>query len=114
MLNWQFFFKGLLFLSVLLSTLFQATTIEPYATGDGIEYTLTTEAFYRHGSASIRESDAREFKREHIRHKPWINNYKAVAFDDTHSYLKDPKAREYGGLYRTKNAQNFGYHFSFD
>ena len=113
MSNWQFFFKGLLFLSVLLSTLFQAKTIEPYATGDGIEYTLTTEAFYRHGSASIRESDARDFKREHILHKPWINNYKAVAFDDTHSYLKDPKAREYGGLYRTKNGQNFGHHFSF-
>ena len=113
MLNRQFFIKGLLFLSVLLSTLFQATTIEPYATGDGIEYTLTTEAFYRHGSASIRESDARELKREHIRHKPWIDNYKAVAFDEIHAYLKDPKAREFGGLYRTKNGQNFGYHFSF-
>ena len=113
MLNSQFFFKGLLFLSVLLSTLFQATTIEPYATGDGIEYTLTTEAFYRHGSASIRESDARELKREHIRHKPWIDNYKAVTFDAIHAYLKDPKAREYGGFYRTKNGENFGYHFSF-
>ena len=96
-----------------MSTLFQATTIEPYATGDGIEYTLTTEAFYRHGSASIRESDARDFKREHIRHKPWIDNYKAVTFDTIHAYLKEPKAREYGGFYRTKNGQNFGYHFSF-
>jgi len=113
MLNRQFFFKGLLFLIVLLSTLFQATTIEPYATGDGIEYTLTTEAFYRHGSAAIRERDAKDFKMEHIRHKPWIDNYKAVTFDAIHAYLKDPKAREYGGFYRTTNGQNFGYHFSF-
>ena len=54
MLTRQFLLKGLLFLSVLACTLFQVATIEPYATGDGIEYTLTTEALYRHGSASIR------------------------------------------------------------
>ncbi len=113
MLTSQFLLKGILFLSVLAFTLFQVAIIEPYATGDGIEYTLTTEAFYRHGSASIRESDARDFKTEYIRHKAWSENYKAAAFDTIHAYLKKPKEREYGGFYRTKNGQNFGYHFSF-
>ena len=113
MLTSQFLLKGVLFLSVLVCTLFQVATIEPYATGDGIEYTLTTEAFYRHGSASIRESDARDFKSAYIRHKAWSENYKAAAFDTVHAFLKNTKAREYGGFYRTKNGQNFGYHFSF-
>ena len=113
MLTSQFLLKSVLFLSVLAFTLFQAAIIEPYATGDGIEYTLTTEAFYRHGSASIRESDARDFKTEYIRHKAWSENYKAAAFDTIHAFLKNSKVREYGGFYRTKKDQNFGYHFSF-
>ena len=113
MLTRQFLLKGLLFLSVLACTLFQVATIEPYATGDGIEYTLTTEALYRHGSASIRESDASDFKTAYISHKAWSENYKAAAFDTIHAFLKNSMAREYGGFYRTKNGQNFGYHFSF-
>ena len=78
MLTRQFLLKGLLFLSVLACTLFQVATIEPYATGDGIEYTLTTEAFYRHGSASILESDASDFKTAYIRNKAWSENYKSI------------------------------------
>lgn len=101
-------------------------TAEPYATGDGIEYILTTEAWFNHGTPNIKESDYQSFKRDFIKHQSWHTNYKAGAFDevgrflnenksiDTHSTTAKPRARkEFGGFYRNEEGHVYGYHFVF-
>ncbi|MFM7595031.1 MAG: hypothetical protein ACKO4Y_02510 [Flavobacteriales bacterium] len=93
---------------------------EPYATGDGIEYILTTEAWYNHGTPNIKLSDFNSFKTDFIAHQPWESNYKAAAFDEVERYLKESQGKtkanvrtEFGGFYRNKTANVYGYHFVF-
>ena len=93
---------------------------EPYATGDGIEYILTTEAWYNHGTPTILPADFNSFKADFIAHQSWESNYKAAAFDEVERFLKEaqPKAKapirkEFGGFYRNNNGGVYGYHFVF-
>lgn len=93
---------------------------EPYATGDGIEYILTTEAWYNHGTPNIKLSDFNSFKTDFIAHQPWESNYKAAAFDEVERFLKESQGKtkanvrtEFGGFYRNKTANVYGYHFVF-
>ena len=93
---------------------------EPYATGDGIEYILTTEAWYNHGTPTILPADFNSFKVDFIAHQSWESNYKAAAFDEVERFLKEgqPKAKatirkEFGGFYRNNNGGVYGYHFVF-
>jgi hypothetical protein len=93
---------------------------EPYATGDGIEYIFTTEAWYNHGTPTILPADFNSFKVDFIAHQSWESNYKAAAFDEVERFLKEgqPKAKatirkEFGGFYRNNNGGVYGYHFVF-
>ena len=93
---------------------------EPYATGDGIEYILTTEAWYNHGTPMILPSDFNSFKADFIAHQSWESNYKAAAFDEVERFLKEGQLKakasirkEFGGFYRNNNGGVYGYHFVF-
>lgn len=88
---------------------------EPYPTGDGIEYVLTTEAWKNHASPDIRLSDCESFKSDFIQHQSWESNYKRAAFDEVEAFLreKDPKRKDYGGFYRNRQQHVYGYHFVF-
>ena len=93
---------------------------DPYATGDGIEYILTTEAWCNHGTPNINPADFSSFKADFIAHQSWESNYKAAAFDEVERFLKESQAKvkapvrkEFGGFYRNKNANVYGYHFVF-
>ena len=93
---------------------------EPYATGDGIEYVLTTEAWYNHGTPTILPADFNSFKADFIAHQSWESNYKAAAFDEVERFLKEGQGKakasirkEFGGFYRNNNGGVYGYHFVF-
>ena len=93
---------------------------EPYATGDGIEYILTTEAWYNHGTPTIKSEDFSSFKADFIAHQSWESNYKAAAFDEVERFLKETQSKakepirtEFGGFYRNNNGGVYGYHFVF-
>jgi hypothetical protein len=93
---------------------------EPYATGDGIEYILTTEAWYNHGTPTIKPADFNSFKADFIAHQSWESNYKAAAFDEVERFLKETQSKakepirtEFGGFYRNNNGGVYGYHFVF-
>lgn len=91
---------------------------EPYAVGDGIEYILTTEAWYNHCTPDIRISDFNSFKRDFVAHQSWASNYKAAAFDEVEHFLKDAQSKNsvrqyFGGFYQNHKADVYGYHFVF-
>ena len=88
---------------------------EPYPTGDGIEYVLTTEAWKNHASPDIRDSDYGSFKSDFLQHQSWESNYKRAAFDEVEAFLreKEPKRKDYGGFYRNSQQHVYGYHFVF-
>jgi len=88
---------------------------EPYPTGDGIEYVLTTEAWKNHASPDIRDSDYESFKSDFLQHQSWESNYKRAAFDEVEAFLreKEPKRKDYGGFYRNSQQHVYGYHFVF-
>ncbi|NBX37907.1 MAG: hypothetical protein EBR54_00645 [Flavobacteriia bacterium] len=88
---------------------------EPYPTGDGIEYILTTEAWKNHASPDIRPTDYCSFKADFLKHQTWESNYKRTAFDEVEQFLNEkPEIRkEYGGFYRSSSGKVYGYHFVF-
>jgi len=86
---------------------------EPYPTGDGIEYILTTEAFKNHGSSDIRITDYESFKRDFLKHQTWQANYKAAAFDAVEGFLRNKNSKSFGGFYRNNKGDVYGYHFVF-
>ena len=112
--------KSLVILLFTLGLFRYYSNSEPYATGDGIEYILTTEAWYNHGTPNIKPADFNSFKADFIAHQSWESNYKAAAFDEVERFLiesqtkiKAPVRKEFGGFYRNKNANVYGYHFVF-
>lgn len=115
MLNRCFYpvFSGLIILLFGLGLFRYYSDTEPYPTGDGIEYLLSTEAWVNHGSPDIRVQDFRTFKKAFIAHQSWSSNYKAAAFDEVERFLADKKKLEFGGFYRTKHHKVYGYHFVF-
>ncbi len=112
--------KSLVILLFTLGLFRYYSNSEPYATGDGIEYILTTEAWYNHGTPNIKLADFNSFKADFIAHQSWESNYKAAAFDEVERFLiesqtkvKAPVRKEFGGFYRNMNANVYGYHFVF-
>ena len=112
--------KSLVILLFTLGLFRYYSNSEPYATGDGIEYILTTEAWYNHGTPNIKLADFNSFKADFIAHQSWESNYKAAAFDEVERFLKESQSKEkapvrteFGGFYRNKNANVYGYHFVF-
>ena len=112
--------KSLVILLFTLGLFRYYSNSEPYATGDGIEYILTTEAWCNHGTPNINPADFSSFKADFIAHQSWESNYKAAAFDEVERFLKESQAKvkapvrkEFGGFYRNKNANVYGYHFVF-
>ena len=104
-----------LFLLMALLALGRAfNDIPPYATGDGPEYVLTTEALYSHFSPDIRHSDAQSFKKSYTDISKWDKNFKYPNFDDIESWLKIPNKpfmSMHGGIYVANNGKAYGYHF---
>jgi membrane protein YqaA with SNARE-associated domain len=92
---------------------FYINKAEPYPTGDGIEYILTTEAWKNHGSPDIRLTDYRSFKTDFLAHQAWKDNYKKQAFDEVEQFLASKTRSEYGGFYRNQAGDVYGYHFVF-
>ena len=112
--------KSVVVLLFTLGLLRYYSNTEPYATGDGIEYILTTEAWYNHGTPTILPADFNSFKADFIAHQSWESNYKAAAFDEVERFLKEgqlkekaPIRKEFGGFYRNNNGGVYGYHFVF-
>jgi len=111
----QAIIKGLIVFLFFIGLVLYYKPSEPYATGDGIEYVLTTEAWYNHGSPEIRYSDFCTFKADFLQHQTWQSNYKKVAFDAVGAFLKENASprKEYGGFYRNSRGNVYGYHFVF-
>lgn len=86
---------------------------EPYPTGDGIEYVLTTEALANHFSSDIRKNDFISFKKSYCKNHEWISNYKSATFDEIEVFLSQNKRKEFGGFYKNQKAKTYGYHFVF-
>ncbi|MFM1894059.1 MAG: hypothetical protein RIQ90_1225 [Bacteroidota bacterium] len=104
--------KALRYFILLLFSLY-INKAEPYATGDGIEYILTAEAWKNHGTPEIRIEDYRSFKTDFLSYQSWNHNYKKQAFDEMERFLMDKKRTEYGGFYRNPSGEVYGYHFVF-
>jgi hypothetical protein len=113
--RWFFVLKWLLWMVLSLKAFDYFLDKEPYPTGDGIEYVLTTEAWKNHASPDIRLSDYESFKSDFLQHQSWQSNYKRTAFDEVEAFLKEnePKRRDFGGFYRNSNQHVYGYHFVF-
>jgi len=60
--------KGVVVLLFTLGLFRYFSNSEPYATGDGIEYILTTEAWYNHGTPTIKLADFNSFKADFVAH----------------------------------------------
>ncbi|NDB33968.1 MAG: hypothetical protein EB023_01170 [Flavobacteriia bacterium] len=107
--------KGLFVFLFFMGLVIYFKPSEPYATGDGIEYVLTTEAWYNHRSPDIRYSDFCSFKADFVAHQSWQSNYKKAAFDEVGAFVKDntSQRKEYGGFYRNSKGNVYGYHFVF-
>ncbi|NBO61164.1 MAG: hypothetical protein EBU82_09370 [Flavobacteriia bacterium] len=113
--QWFLLLKWILWASLTISALGYFLGKEPYPTGDGIEYMLTTEAWKNHASPDIRLSDCESFKSDFIQHQSWGSNYKRAAFDEVEAFLREkgPKRKDYGGFYRNSHQNVYGYHFVF-
>ncbi len=88
----------------------------PYATGDGPEYVMTTEAFYNHFSPDIRVGDFESFKKSYSNSRKWVENYKSGHFDNMQTYFSSKDLQfmsQFGGVYVDKKARNYSYHFFF-
>lgn len=111
------YYKLFLFIAIAYWGLFRAfDSIQPYPTGDGPEYVLTTEALYNHLSPDIQASDAESFKKAFSKANDWTENFKYPDFDDTEAWLKIPNKEfmsMHGGIYVAENKKCYGYHFSF-
>ena len=76
--NWiKLFTLGLL---IVLSW-FRITYVRPYNAGDGVEYTLITEAFFNHFTPEVKVSDCESFKNKFADVADWKGNNKAPDYD---------------------------------
>lgn len=60
---------------------------KPYATGDGVEYSLITEALFNHLSPNVEARDCESFKNAFIKVNKWEENDKAVAYEETQKFI---------------------------
>ena len=103
-------------LLILLSILRLKKEEKPYPTGDAIEYTLMTEAFFNHFSPEVKVSDYESFKQTFIRTNKWEENEKATYFDAVGAFLqkKDLKNLDYNyAFFVDKQGRKYSAHFWF-
>jgi len=90
--------------------------IKPGVTGDGIEYILTTEALYNHGTPDIRYEDAVSFKKAYCAAKGWEHNNMGDVFNQIEEWLRTNNTEDLKGkatLATINTDKHYGYHFFF-
>ena len=60
---------------------------ELYPTGDAIEYTIMTEAFFNHLTPDVRSSDFDTFKKAFCKNKKWEENDKYSVYDGAQQFV---------------------------
>ncbi|MFY9309541.1 MAG: hypothetical protein WAQ28_10885 [Bacteroidia bacterium] len=89
---------------------------KPYATGDGIEYSLMTEALFNHFSPNVKSSDCESFKSAFTKVNGWEQNDKASAYDATCNFIGRTNLNplEYSNAFFVANNQEkYSVHFFF-
>lgn len=85
-----------------------------YVEGDGLEYVMMTESFFRHGSPELRIADAVSYK-NHWKQKEWEKMYKKGIFESTYlnpaNYRIKIPLENFGGYFLSKNNTLYCYHF---
>lgn len=110
-------FKSIVFVVISIICINRAYHLRPSPTGDGAEYVLVTEAFYKHKSPDIRAKDCWSFKKSFTKVLPWDSVYKPYVFDAFEGFIEAPNKKfaepgdSYAGLYVAKNGKIYGYHF---
>ena len=87
-----------------------------YPTGDAIEYTLMTEAFYNHFGPEVKTSDYESFKQTFTRTNKWEENEKASYYDAVGAFLQkvDLKNLDYNyAFFVDKQGRKYSAHFWF-
>jgi hypothetical protein len=113
----EFLIKGVVLLVISFLCLYRVNHLLSFPTGDGVEYILVTEAFYKHKSPDIRATDSWSFKRSFTKVLPWDSVYKPHVFNAFEAFIVSPNKKfgepgdSYGGLYVAKNGKIYGYHF---
>lgn len=89
---------------------------KPYATGDGVEYSLMTEALFNHFTPNVKSSDCESFKETFVTSTRWEENDKAGAYDGTCAFIarNDLKPLEYShAFFVANNKEKYSVHFFF-
>ena len=113
----EFFVSGITFLLISVLCIYKIYHLPSYPTGDGAEYILVTEAFYKHKSPDLRLTDSKSFKHSFTKALPWDSVYKPFVFDALQNFIGTPGKKfnesgdSFGGLYVATNGKIFGYHF---
>ncbi len=87
---------------------------KPYPTGDAIEYTIMTEAFYNHFSPDVRVSDFESFKEAYKKKNKWEENDKAQVYDIAEKFISEEnhKNLEYNyAFFVDKEGKKYSAHF---
>lgn len=116
--NWPPFSVKTVFLILLivLAVLRLKNEERPYPTGDAIEYTLMTEAFYNHLSPEVKVSDYESFKQTFVKSNKWEENEKAIHYDAVGVFLQKQglKNLEYNyAFFVDKEGRKYSAHFWF-
>lgn len=105
-----------LILIIVLAIIRMKSEIKPYPTGDAIEYTLMTEAFYNHFDPEVKPSDWESFKKTFIRTNKWVENEKAANYDAVGAFLQkqDLKNLDFNyAFFVDKAGRKYSAHFWF-
>ncbi len=115
--NKEIIFKLIVLVFISFICINRINHLPSYPTGDGAEYVLVTEAFYKHKSPDIRPKDSWSFKKSFTKVLAWDSVYKPHVFDAFEGFITKPNKKfnepgdSYGGLYVAKNGKIYGYHF---
>lgn len=85
-----------------------------YATGDAVEYTIMTEAFYNHFSPDVRSGDFDSFKKAYKKKNNWGENNKAQIYDDARKFIKAPNHKKFDysfAFFADGKGKNYSCHF---
>ena len=107
---------AILILVVILSIVRVTKEEKAYPTGDAVEYTLMTEAFYNHLSPEVKGSDYDSFKQTYTKTNEWEENGKALYYDAVGAFLKQKnlKTLDYNyAFFVDKEDRKYSAHFWF-
>ncbi len=109
--------KIIVLIAIIFHCSYKVSELPSFPTGDGAEYVLVTEAFYKHKTPDLRAKDAHSFKTSFLKQATWDKVFKPYVFDDYEKFLLTPGKEfakpgdSYSGLYVAKNGKVYGYHF---